>query len=61
MKLNEFEQSEHATFISWNHVFNIDVCIFPSVFLQNLQGLLDQIGQILILTLPIIDLISDVY
>lgn len=52
--------SEHATFIGGDHVFYVDVCILSSVLLQDLQGLLDEIGEILIFALRVINFIPDV-
>ena len=54
-------QSEHAALVSGNHIFDVDVGIFSSVLLQNLEGFLNQISQIFVFSLRIINFISDVY
>jgi len=35
--------SEHAALVGGNHILNIDIGVFSSVLLENLQSLLDQV------------------
>jgi hypothetical protein len=53
--------SEHAALVGGDHVLDVDVCVLSSVFLQDLKGLLDQIGKVLLLALSVVDLVSDVH
>ena len=52
--------SEHTTFVCRNHVFYINVSVLSSVFFQNLQSLLDQICQIFILSLRIVNFVTNI-
>ncbi len=52
------KQSKHTALIGWDHVLNIYIGVFPSMLLQHLQRLLNQLRQILILPLRIVNLIS---
>jgi len=56
-----FMISEHTTFISWYHIFDVDVSVFTSVSFKDFQSLLNKISQILVLSLSVIDLISYVH
>ena len=51
---------QNATFISRNHVLNVDECIFSTVSLEYLQGLLDKIAQNQTFSLRILDLVANV-
>ena len=53
--------SEHATLISRDHVFDVNISILSTMFLKNLQRLLNQLWEILILSLRIINFISNIY
>ena len=54
-------RSEHTTFIGRNHVFDIDVGIFSSVFLKQLKSLLYQLTHVVIFFLTIVYFISNVH
>lgn len=54
-------ESEHAAFVRRNHVFNIDICVFSAMLLQNFEGLLNQVSQILIFPLGVVNFIADIH
>ena len=54
-------QSEHTALVCWNHVFYVDVCVFSSMLLQYLESLLNQISKVLVLSLRVVNLITDIH
>ena len=52
--------SKHAAFVGGDHVLDVDVGVLSPVLLQNLQGLLNQVGQVLALLLSVVDFIPDI-
>lgn len=50
--------SEHARFVGWNHVLDVDVGVLPSMLLKLLECLLDQVADIVVLFLVVVDLVS---
>lgn len=42
---------EHATFICRNHIFDVNVCIFPTMFFKYFQCFLDQITKLFVFPL----------
>jgi hypothetical protein len=51
---------EDTALVGGDHVFNVYEGIFPSVDLKQLESLLDQVSQVLTLSLRIVNLISQV-
>lgn len=51
---------ENATFIGWDHVFNVNESIFTAVDFKHLKGGLDQVSKVLSLPLAVVDLVSEV-
>ena len=49
---------EHATLVGGDHVLNVNECIISSVRFKQLEGLHDQVAQILGFALTVIDCIA---
>jgi hypothetical protein len=56
-----FTSSEHAAFVGRYHVLDVDVGILPSVLLKQLQGLLDQVPNVLLVSLTVVNLVTNVH
>lgn len=54
-------RSEHAALVGWDHILNVDVCILSTVLFENLQSFLDQVRKIFVLSLSVINFITDIY
>ena len=50
-------ESKHAALVSRDHILDVDIRVFSSMLLQNLQGFLDQITQILVLALSVVNFV----
>jgi hypothetical protein len=57
---NEGQSVEHAGLVGWNHVLDINKGVFSSVHLKQLQGLLDQVAQVVAFPLAVVDLVAKV-
>ena len=51
---------EYATFICWDHVFNVNECIFSSMNFKHFKSRLNQVSKILSFSLAVVDLVSEV-
>ena len=51
---------EDATFVGWDHVLDVDESILSSVGFEDLESLLDQVSQVLALSLRVVNLVSQV-
>ena len=51
---------QHAALISWDHVLNVDECIFTSVDLEKFKRCLDEFTQVLSFSLAVVNLVSHV-
>jgi len=52
---------EHARLVRRNHVLDVDVRVISSMALKHFQRLLDQIPQVLALSLAVVDSVATVY
>ena len=59
----DYEQSsvEHARLVGWDHVLNINEGVLSSVGLEHFEGLLDEVTQVLALSLGVVDLVAEVH
>lgn len=57
---NNKDASEHAALVGGDHVLDVDVGVLAAVLLEHLQGLLDQLRQVLVLALSVVDLVANV-
>ena len=53
--------SKHATFISRDHVFYVDVSVFTSVFFEELERVLNELAYVVVFLLPVVNPVPDVY
>ena len=51
---------EHAALIGGDHILNIYECILTAVDFKHFKGRLDQVSQVLALSLAVVDLVSKV-
>jgi len=51
---------KNAGFISWYHVLDIDESIFSTVHLEKFESLLDEVTEIVRLSLTVINFISNI-
>ena len=51
---------KYAALVGWDHILNVDKGILPTVGLEHLEGLLDQVAQVQTLPLAVVDLVTDV-
>ena len=51
---------EHARLVGRHHVLNIDESILTAVHFEQLEGLLDQVAQIVSLSLAVVNFVSQV-
>lgn len=51
---------EHARLIGRDHVFDVDEGIWAAPFLQNFQGLLNQVAHVLVEPLMVVDPVAHV-
>jgi len=51
---------EYTTLIGRDHIFNVNESIFSSMDFEHFKSLLDQISQVLPLSLAVVDLVSEV-
>ena len=52
---------QDAAFIHWYHVLNVDEGVFTTVCFEDFKGLLDQITQVALLSLRVVNLVSQVH
>ena len=53
-------KSEHAAFIGWDHILDVDVSILTTMLFKQFKSLLYQVTDILSLSLTVVNLISNV-
>ena len=58
--LSSHSSVKYAALVGWDHILNVDKGIFPTVGLEHLEGLLDQVAQVQTLPLAVVDLVTDV-
>ena len=58
--LSSHSSVEYAALVGWDHILNVDKGILPTVGLEHLEGLLDQVAQVQTLPLAVVDLVTDV-
>ena len=51
---------EHARLVGGDHVLNVNEGIFATVLLKEFKGLLDEVSQVVPLTLTVVDLVAEV-
>lgn len=55
-----YHSVEHAGLVGGHHVLDVDEGVLPAVHLEQLQGLLDQVSQVVPLPLAVVDLVAQV-
>ena len=51
---------EDAAFVRWHHVLDVDECILSAVHLESLESLLNKVGNVHLLALGVVDLVSHI-
>ena len=52
---------QDARLVGWDHVLDVDESIRTSALLQNLQGLLDEVSNVLVEPLVVVDAVAGVH
>ena len=51
---------EDTTLIGWDHILDVNESVLSSVLLEELEGSLDEVSQVLALPLCVVNLVSKV-
>lgn len=60
MTLSSRRSVENAAFISWDHVLDVDECVFTSVLFEKFEGLLNVVTDVQSLALSVFNLVTQV-
>ena len=52
------DSCQHAAFVGWDHVLDVDKSVLSSSLFEELQGILDEVTQVALLSLGVVDLVS---